>query len=161
MLGWKKFLMLSWSGLWLLLCLLNPVDVVALVLFLVVFSCRWFASAAIVVCVSKPSSCILPAGRMWTPGGRYLAGCCQLRSYRAGSCSRGSRSRYGWAHVHPFPTSITSRERKNHHLYYIMVYHVCLIRRSRISKWWTVMNLRISTWLFFGGNFLQGKACES
>lgn len=56
--------MLSWSGLWLLLCLLNLVDVVALVLFLVIFSCRWFAIAAIVVCVSKPSSCILPAGRM-------------------------------------------------------------------------------------------------
>ena len=39
--------MFSWSGLWLLLCLLNLVDVVALVLFLVIFSCRWFAIAAV------------------------------------------------------------------------------------------------------------------
>lgn len=52
--GRKKLSMLSWSGLWLLLCLLNLVDVVALVLFLVVSSCRRFAIAAIVVCVSKP-----------------------------------------------------------------------------------------------------------
>ena len=131
--------MLSLSGLWRLLCLLNVADAVAAVLFLSVFCYRWFAIVAIVVFVSKPSSCILPG--FWAHKNARRTISCRMLLASQLPCRHlqysGSYSRYslGWAHFHPFATSITSRERKNRHLHYIMVYQVCLIRRSQISKW--------------------------
>ena len=129
--------MLSLSGLWRLLCLLNVADAVAAVLFLSVFCYRWFAIVAIVVFVSKPSSCILPG--FWAHKNARRTISCRMLLASQLPCRHlqysGSYSRYslGWAHFHPFATSITSRERKNRHLHYIMTYQVCLIRRSQIS----------------------------